>query len=291
MKVGKGLKVNLFASEKEFPELVNPVQMAFDTKGRLWVAVWPTYPHWKPKKPMNDKLLILEDTDGDGKADKCTIFADDLHNPTGFEFWNGGVIVVAGARTSCSSRTPTATTRPTRKQILIGGLDSADTHHAINSFVLDPGGALYFQEGTSITRRSRRRGARRCARPTAASSATSRGRTSSTSTSRWLRQPARPRLRPLGPGHRRRRHRRQPYHGPSISTKKYFPAKQSTKAPRLGQERTRPVRHRRSSRAATSPTRCRATCSCQRHRLPGHAQLQDQRGRRQLEETEVEPIL
>ena len=87
------MKVNLFASEKEFPELVNPVQMACDTKGRLWVAVWPTYPHWKPKEPMNDKLLILEDTDGDGKADKCTVFADDLHNPTGFEFWNGGVLV------------------------------------------------------------------------------------------------------------------------------------------------------------------------------------------------------
>ena len=42
MTVGKGLKVNLFASEKEFPELVKPVQMAFDTKGRLWVAAWPT---------------------------------------------------------------------------------------------------------------------------------------------------------------------------------------------------------------------------------------------------------
>ena len=91
MTVGKGLKVNLFASEKKFPELAKPVQMACDTKGRLWVAVWPTYPHWKPKEPMNDKLLILEDTNGDGKADKCTVFADDLHNPTGFEFYNGGV--------------------------------------------------------------------------------------------------------------------------------------------------------------------------------------------------------
>src|SRR6185503_11092149 len=48
MTVGKGLKVNLFASEKQFPELVNPVQMTFDPQGRLWVAVWPTYPHWKP---------------------------------------------------------------------------------------------------------------------------------------------------------------------------------------------------------------------------------------------------
>ena len=93
MTVGKGLKVNLFADEKKFPELAKPVQMAWDTKGRLWVAVWPSYPHWKPNEPMNDKLLIFEDTDGDGKADKMTVFADDLHNPTGFEFYNGGVLV------------------------------------------------------------------------------------------------------------------------------------------------------------------------------------------------------
>src|SRR5207244_10295746 len=49
MTVAKGMKVNLFASERDWPELVNPVQMSWDTKGRLWVAVWPSYPHWKPK--------------------------------------------------------------------------------------------------------------------------------------------------------------------------------------------------------------------------------------------------
>ena len=62
MTVAKKMKVNLFASEKEFPELVKPVQMAWDTKGRLWVAVWPSYPHWKPKEQLNDKILIFEDT-------------------------------------------------------------------------------------------------------------------------------------------------------------------------------------------------------------------------------------
>src|SRR5207248_6252782 len=93
MTVAKGLNVSLFASEKEFPELAKPVQMAWDAKGRLWVAVWPSYPHWKPGEPYNDKLLIFEDTDGDGVADKVTTFADGLQNPTGFEFYNGGVIV------------------------------------------------------------------------------------------------------------------------------------------------------------------------------------------------------
>src|SRR5262249_21379786 len=113
----------------------------------LWVAVWLTYPHWKPKEPINDKLLVLEDTDGDGKADKCTVFADDLHCPTGFEFWNGGVLVAQAPDLMYLKDTDVAGKAEFRKRVL-SGLDSADTHHTANSFVLDPGGALYFQEGT-----------------------------------------------------------------------------------------------------------------------------------------------
>jgi lysophospholipase L1-like esterase len=94
MQVHEGMQVNLFASEEQFPELASPVQMSFDTRGRLWVAAWPTYPHWQPiVEEMNDKLLIFSDTDGDGRADDMKVFADRLHNPTGFEFWNGGVLV------------------------------------------------------------------------------------------------------------------------------------------------------------------------------------------------------
>jgi putative heme-binding domain-containing protein len=147
MTLAKGLKVELFASEEAFPELVNPVQMAFDTKGRLWVAAWPTYPHWKPKEPMNDKLLILEDTNGDGRADRCKTFAGDLHNPTGFEFYNGGVIV-AMAPNLLFLKDTDGDDRADTREILLSGLDTADTHHTANSFTLDPGGAIYFQEGT-----------------------------------------------------------------------------------------------------------------------------------------------
>jgi hypothetical protein len=112
MKLGPDLKVNLFASEEQFPELVEPVQMSFDTKGRLWIAAWATYPHFIPGEPTNDKLLILEDTDNDGKADVCKTFVADLHNPTGFEFTAAASSSRRG-RTCCSSRIPTATTRPT----------------------------------------------------------------------------------------------------------------------------------------------------------------------------------
>ncbi len=147
MTLGKGMKINLFASEKQFPELQKPVQMSWDTKGRLWVAVWPTYPHWKPKEEMNDKILILEDTDGDGVADKCTVFADRLHCPTGFEFYNGGVLVAQAPDLVFLKDTDGDGKADLRRRVL-GGLDSADTHHTSNSFALDPGGAVYFQEGT-----------------------------------------------------------------------------------------------------------------------------------------------
>jgi putative heme-binding domain-containing protein len=147
MTVGKGMKVNLFASEKEFPDLVNPVQMEFDAKGRLWVAVWQTYPHWKPKEPMNDKLLIFEDTKGTGKADKMTVFADHLHCPTGFTFYNGGVIVAQAPDIMFLKDTDGDDKADVRIRIL-DGLDSADTHHTANSFEFSPGGALFFQEGT-----------------------------------------------------------------------------------------------------------------------------------------------
>ncbi|MCH5373161.1 MAG: dehydrogenase, partial [Planctomycetes bacterium] len=147
MSVHEGMRVNLFASEEQFPVLVNPVQMAFDTRGRLWVCAWPSYPHWKPKDDMNDKLLILEDTDGDGRADVCKTFADHLHNPTGFEFFGGGVIV-AMAPDILFLKDTDGDDRADDRQRILHGIDSADTHHTANSFTLDPGGALYFQEGT-----------------------------------------------------------------------------------------------------------------------------------------------
>jgi putative heme-binding domain-containing protein len=147
MTVAKGMKVTLFASEKEFPELAKPVQMQFDPQGRLWVAVWPSYPHWKPTEERNDKILIFEDTKGTGKADKMTVFADHLNCPTGFDFYNGGVLVAQAPDLLFLKDTKGAGKADLSVRVL-HGLDSADSHHTSNSFTLDPGGALYFQEGT-----------------------------------------------------------------------------------------------------------------------------------------------
>jgi len=96
---------------------------------------------------MRDKLLVLEDKDGDGRADTCTAFADDLRNPTGFEFWNGGVIV-AQAPELWFLKDTDGDGRWDLRERLLQGLSTADTHHTANSFVFGPDGALYFQEGT-----------------------------------------------------------------------------------------------------------------------------------------------
>ncbi len=143
----EGYKIDLFASESEFPDLKNPVQMSFDNKGRMWVSTLPSYPHYKPgdERP-NDKILIFEDTDGDGRADKQTVFADGLHLPIGFELAPEGVYV---------SQEPNLVLlvdddgddQADRQELLLHGFDSHDTHHAISAFSADASGAFYMNEG------------------------------------------------------------------------------------------------------------------------------------------------
>ncbi|MDG2391502.1 MAG: GDSL-type esterase/lipase family protein [Planctomycetaceae bacterium] len=145
MAVAKGFEVSLFADDEQFPELVNPVQMQFDTKGRLWAAVWPTYPKWEPLKEMTDALIILHDDNNDGKADRVTEFAR-VQNPLGFEFWNGGVIVNRAPEILFLKDTDGDDVADVRITLL-QGLDSSDTHHGANNFVYGPDGAIYWQSG------------------------------------------------------------------------------------------------------------------------------------------------
>ncbi|MCH2207501.1 MAG: ThuA domain-containing protein [Lentisphaerales bacterium] len=146
----EGYKMELFASEKEFPALANPVQMSFDNKGRLWVATMPSYPHWMPGdgKPK-DKLLILEDTDGDYKADKQTIFADNLNLPIGFEFAPEGVYVTQGTNLELF-RDTNGDDKADVREVILSGFDDHDTHHAISAFCADPSGAFLMGEGVFL---------------------------------------------------------------------------------------------------------------------------------------------
>lgn len=149
-KMAPGFKIDMFASEKEFPDLAKPCQLSFDNKGRLWVAVLPTYPHWKPgdAKP-NDKLLILEDTNGDGKADRQTVFADGLHLPMGFELAPEGVYVSQGENLVLLKDT-NGDDKADVKEIVLSGFDDHDTHHVISAFCADPSGAIYMGEGVFL---------------------------------------------------------------------------------------------------------------------------------------------
>ncbi|VAX41083.1 Putative cytochrome c [hydrothermal vent metagenome] len=146
-KLPKGYEINLFASEVEFPALKNPCQFTFDAKGRLWVVTMETYPMYLPGTPVHDKVLILEDTNGDGKADKSTVFADGLHLPTGIELGDGGAYVAQQPNLVFLKDT-NGDGKADVKKIVLHGFDSADSHHSISAFEWGPGGALYFQEGT-----------------------------------------------------------------------------------------------------------------------------------------------
>ena len=146
--VRDGFEVNIFADEKQFPELINPVQMQVDTKGRLWAAVWPTYPMWEPMKEMNDALVILPDDNKDGKADRVIEFAK-VHNPLGFEFWNGGVLVTSGPDL-LFLRDNDGDDRADERYVILQGLGTSDTHHAANNLIFGPDGGIYWQSGVFL---------------------------------------------------------------------------------------------------------------------------------------------
>ena len=141
-----GCKVELVASEETFPEFVNPVQMAFDPKGRLWVAAWPNYPENAPTTKVFDKLLVIDLDPKTGKAAKMTTWADGLNCPTGFQFYKDGVLVMQSPDL-WFLRDSKGSGRADTKERVLHGLDAADSHHETNSICYEPGGAVYLSDG------------------------------------------------------------------------------------------------------------------------------------------------
>jgi putative heme-binding domain-containing protein len=144
-KIDPRFEVNLFAGEEEFPDIAAPIQMRWDSQGRLWVACSTTYPHVYPGNEPNDKLVILEDTDGDGKADKSSLFADDLHIPLSFEFGDGGVYVSEMPHLTFIKDTNGDGRADLRRRVLTG-FGTEDSHHALHDLTWTPDGDLIFRE-------------------------------------------------------------------------------------------------------------------------------------------------
>ncbi len=145
--VAPGYKIELFASETL--GIANPVAMRWDEKGRLWVLCTTTYPHPEPGKKPDDKLLVLEDRDGDGKADTASVFADSLNIPLGFELGHGGVYL--GEQTELIFLEDTDKDgKADKRSVLFSGFGTGDLHQTLNSFTWSPGGDLFFSQGHNI---------------------------------------------------------------------------------------------------------------------------------------------
>jgi putative membrane-bound dehydrogenase-like protein len=148
MKVPDGFEVKLFAAE---PMVVNPIAMTVDEKGRVWVIECFEYPKRTAKGKMpRDRIVILEDTDGDGVADKRTVFAEGKDFPvpfdmaSGLEVGNGGVYVGAPPYLFFIENKDD---KPGKFEILLKGFGSQDTHETLNTFLWGPDGRLYGLQG------------------------------------------------------------------------------------------------------------------------------------------------
>lgn len=146
LKVPEGCRIELVADETTVPGLVNPVQLGFDPAGRLWVAVWPTYPSPRPGDKKADSLLVLDLDPATGKPSRVTTFLDGLNCPTGFQFYKGGVLLMQ-APYLWHVRDTDGDGRGDAIERVLQGIDSADSHHTSNSICREPGGAVYLSDG------------------------------------------------------------------------------------------------------------------------------------------------
>ncbi|MFH5833786.1 PVC-type heme-binding CxxCH protein [Halalkalibaculum sp. DA384] len=146
LNVADGFEVNLFADE---PMLVKPIQMNWDAQGRLWVVGSEHYPQLKPGEVPNDKIYVLEDTTGDGKADVSTVFAEGLHIPTGVLPGDGGAYV-ANATEILHLKDTNGDGKADQRRKVLTGFGTGDTHHLVHTFRWGPAGRFYFNQSIYI---------------------------------------------------------------------------------------------------------------------------------------------
>ncbi len=128
----KGFRLELFAADPDIQG--KPICMAWDERGRLWIAETYDYPNeLQPEGKGRDRIRILEDTDGNWKADKFTVFAENLSIPTSLAFYKGGVIVQDGTRTLYLKDT-NGDDKADQKTVLFSGWSQGDTHGGVSNF-------------------------------------------------------------------------------------------------------------------------------------------------------------
>ena len=125
LNIAEGYELNLFAAD---PMIEKPIQMTWDEHGRLWVAGSAVYPHLMPGQEPNDKVFVLEDVDGDGTADKSTLFADGLLTPTGVLVGDGGAYV-ANSTEILHLRDLDGDGYAEDRRVVLRGFGADDTHH------------------------------------------------------------------------------------------------------------------------------------------------------------------
>src|SRR6185436_8030987 len=152
MKLPAGFKATVFAAE---PDVQNPIAMAWDARGRLWIAENYTYAEGGKKFDLNlrDRILIFEDKDGDGKFDTRKVFTDELQMLTSIEVGYGGVWVMSPPRLLFISDRDRDDKPDGAPEVVLDGLTgSPDMHHTFaNGLRFGPDGWLYGRCGASST--------------------------------------------------------------------------------------------------------------------------------------------
>ena len=144
--VADGFEVNLFAAD---PLIAKPLQINFDPAGRLWIASSEVYPQIKPGAVANDKVLIVEDRDHDGRADSTTVFARGLLIPTGIEPGDGGAYV-ANSTELLHLKDTDGDGKADATRVVLSGFGTEDTHHILHTLRWGYDGMLYFNQSIYI---------------------------------------------------------------------------------------------------------------------------------------------
>ncbi len=142
MMLTKGFQAELIAAE---PDIKQPIAMAIDEKGRLWVVEAYSYPQKRPDAEAKDRILIFEDVDGDGTFKKRTVFYEGLNLVSGMEVGFGGVWV--GAAPQLLFIPKDKDDKAGKPEVLLDGWGYQDTHETLNSFCWGPDGWLYGNQG------------------------------------------------------------------------------------------------------------------------------------------------